>query len=241
MTPTPRGPIEWVLFDVDGTLLDYRATESAALRATLASIGVEATADLVSTYATINASHWAALERNETTPERIRVERWRDFADAVGVATDPETVAEFYVASLASAHHPLPHAADVVARLAADRGIGVITNGFGDVQRPRLAAAGLLDHVRSMTVSDEVGASKPDPVIFAHALASMGDPDPAHVLIVGDNVVADIAGGAAAGMRTCFYDGHAPMRADVLADPGLVGADHAVRDLRGVLDIVGAR
>ncbi|MCW1776794.1 aldehyde dehydrogenase family protein [Pantoea ananatis] len=53
-----------------------------------------------------------------------------------------------------------------------------------------------------------MGVAKPHPGIFAHALAQLGDPPPAQVLMVGDNPQADIAGGLAAGLHTCWFNAH---------------------------------
>lgn len=59
----------------------------------------------------------------------------------------------------------------------------------------------LSKHFDLIVCSGEVGAAKPDGRIFAHACARLCV-DPARVLHVGDTVVDDYEGGAAAGLRT---------------------------------------
>ena len=81
-----------------------------------------------------------------------------------------------------------------------DRGIkiGIVSNVPQDL-RPIFAAHHLGDLVDSFTHSFEVGAEKPDPVIFLRACESLGT-KPEETLMVGDHPVAD-AGAVKAGLR----------------------------------------
>ena len=54
-----------ILFDADGTLLDFKAAEKNALEATLRYIGVEPTEELTLRYSAINEGMWKMLERGE--------------------------------------------------------------------------------------------------------------------------------------------------------------------------------
>jgi len=63
------------------------------------------------------------------------------------------------------------------------------------------AELGLSEYFDAILCSAEVGAAKPDPRIFAEAVARLRV-DPARVLHVGDTVVDDYEGAAAAGLRS---------------------------------------
>ena len=54
-------------------------------------------------------------------------------------------------------------------------------------------------------VSEEAGVAKPDPRIFAIALERLGA-DPAEAVMIGDSWVNDIAGAAAAGVRSIWFN-----------------------------------
>jgi 2-haloacid dehalogenase len=195
------------LFDLDGTLLDYDAAESAALDATLRGAGLATSDDVRAAYRRINAAHWQRLEEGRTTPDRLRVERWRELlvdhdlshVDAGGVADD-------YIGHLANGAHLLDGALDVLDDLGRDHRIAFVTNGLADVQRPRLGAAGLLDRAEIVVISDEVGVAKPDAGIFDLAVDLMGEPPRREILMIGDSLSSDIAGGAAAGMDTAWVN-----------------------------------
>lgn len=194
-----------VLFDLDGTLFDYDAAEAAAVTATLRGAGLDPDGEVVASYRRINAQHWGALERGETTAARLRVERWEEvLAEHDVTDVDVGALAQRYLAALAAGSQLVAGAVEVVAAVAARHPVAYVTNGLADVQRPRLEASPLRSYTRSIVISDEVGAAKPDPAIFEAALAELGDPTPDRVTMVGDNPVADIAGAASLGMATVW-------------------------------------
>lgn len=84
--------------------------------------------------------------------------------------------------------------------------MAVLTNGLSRVQRPRLAGAGLLPWFDLLIISEEIGAAKPARAFFDAAWERMGRPAPERVLIIGDSWEADIAGAAACGWRTCWFN-----------------------------------
>ena len=71
----------------------------------------------------------------------------------------------------------------------------------GRVVRRLLDAAGLLEHLRVLAFSDEVGAPKPDPRAFLAALGPL-EVAPDQVLHVGDLRRTDVAGARALDMQT---------------------------------------
>jgi 2-haloacid dehalogenase len=195
----------WALFDLDGTLFDFEAAEAAAVTATLQRAGVPVTPDLLAGYREVNARHWLALERGETTPARLRLERWGELLQQAGVhGIEVEELAERYLGDLAAGSHVIDGAEEVLDDLAATHRIAFITNGLANVQRPRLEASPLRRHGEALVISEEVGAAKPDPAIFAAALHAMGSPPRAAVTMIGDSLSADIAGANAFGLTSIW-------------------------------------
>jgi HAD superfamily hydrolase (TIGR01509 family) len=93
-----------------------------------------------------------------------------------------------------------PDAAPVLRSLRA-RGVRVAAvSNVGFDLRPVLAGLGLLELLDACVLSFEVGAAKPDPRMFAAALAAL-DASPAETLMVGDHPEAD-GGAAALGIST---------------------------------------
>lgn len=96
----------------------------------------------------------------------------------------------------------------VVDRLERMRAAGwrciVVTNGRADTQEAKLRTTGLAPLVDGSVVSDAIGLRKPDPEIFRRALDLLAAPDPARVVMVGDDPRADIEPAAALGLRTAW-------------------------------------
>jgi putative hydrolase of the HAD superfamily len=117
--------------------------------------------------------------------------------------------------------------AEVPGVLAQLRELGVarvVVSNWDVSLRGVLDDTGLTALVDDVVISAEVGAAKPDPVIFARALAVAGvSADEA--LHVGDTAEADLAGARAAGIRALHLDRSGADR-DALASlaelPGLV-------------------
>jgi len=88
--------------------------------------------------------------------------------------------------------------------------LGIVCDvGFtsGEQLRDVLHRAGILERFDGWAFSDEVGAYKPDPVIFHHALREIGGVEPGRAAHVGDLRRTDIAGARAMGMVAIRYRG----------------------------------
>jgi HAD superfamily hydrolase (TIGR01509 family) len=103
---------------------------------------------------------------------------------------------------------PAPPAVEpLLARLARDRVVGILSNWPLAATVDRFAeAAGWLPHLRAIVVSQRVGTIKPHPAIFAVALEELGGPRPDSVLHVGDDWAADVVGARRAGWRAAYLD-----------------------------------
>jgi 2-haloacid dehalogenase len=196
----------WLIFDADDTLFDYRAAEDCALAATFASAGVAFQPDWAPVYRTVNARAWRELEAGRINQARLRTSRFEELFAELGLALDAAEFGSAYLGHLSRQTQLVDDALEVVEALRSGHGIAVVTNGLAEVQRPRFATSPLGRHVDHLVISEEVGIAKPDPAIFALALERMGDPDPHEVLVVGDSLASDIAGGNAAGLATCWFN-----------------------------------
>ena len=203
-----------LLLDLDGTVLDFEASQRQALRTTIEALGVDWDDEHARTYARINALLWEAYERREIEATALRSTRWRQFLEALEVEADPDDVGTDYLAIFAAGAHLIEGAAEAVAALAERVTIVAVTNGFGDVQHERLERTGLDQYLAGVVVSDEVGAAKPQQRIFDVAFEVAGHPPRDRVAIVGDSLTSDVAGGRAYGITTIWInpDGadHAP-------------------------------
>jgi 5'-nucleotidase len=111
---------------------------------------------------------------------------------------------------------PLHGASKLLNTLRGKVKLGIITNGFTELQQVRLERTGFRDHFDVLIISEQVGVAKPHPDIFEHALSVMGHPSRDKVLMVGDNPDSDILGGLNAGLHTCWVNAdNKPEPADI--------------------------
>ena len=125
---------------------------------------------------------------------------------------------------------------DVVPALSALRALGCslgIVSNFDSRALRILDGLGLAPWFASVTLSSQVGATKPDRAIFARALALHGI-DAARALHVGDSPVEDCEGARAAGLRAVLIDrsGRHASRADLVRVDSLVELAGIIRDPR---------
>lgn len=83
-----------------------------------------------------------------------------------------------------------------------DRGtpLGILSNFDSRIERV-LESCGLRSFFSSVTIASTTGAAKPDPRIFAAAVAKCPGLDPARALHVGDSYTDDYLAARAAGLR----------------------------------------
>ena len=88
--------------------------------------------------------------------------------------------------------------------------LGIVSNGEAENQLGKIERTGLDGLVDAVAVSGAVGVRKPDAEIFRIAAEGAGCSLADGGWMVGDNLTADIGGGAAVGLRTVWVDAAGP-------------------------------
>jgi putative hydrolase of the HAD superfamily len=122
---------------------------------------------------------------------------------------------------------------------AAGWSVAVVTNGPTSTQDQKVRATGLEGLADAVCVAGEVGASKPDPLMFTEAARRAGTTLEG-AWMIGDNLDADIAGAQAVGARTVWikreYDWLTYASG---VEPDLVAADFP-EAVRRLLELTGS-
>lgn len=204
-----------VLFDLDGTLLD--ATDLPLAVRGVADLLAERLPDLdAAALVAANATEWQELwpEIEDdwmlgTLPgARLNDLAWRGTLARCGV--HDESLVTFASATFRELERglvrPYPDVAPTIAALSATGiRLGLVTNGASVLQRDKIHALGLDGVFDPVVVSSEIGARKPDRVVFDHAVVTAGL-DPAATWFVGDNLWVDVLGAGRAGLRTVWLN-----------------------------------
>lgn len=211
--------MEFLLLDLDDTILDFHKAERIALAKTLKDFGVEPTDAVLSRYHIINRQHWERLEKGELTRDQVQEGRFRVLFEELGRAADPVAVTRVYEHNLGIGHYFLPGAEEAVQSLHKKYRLFLASNGTASVQHSRLTSAGLYPYFEQVFVSQEMGLNKPSKAYFDACFARIPGFDPQRAMMVGDSLTSDILGGINAGIKTCWVNPtHAPVRADIQPD-----------------------
>ncbi|MEW6306632.1 MAG: HAD-IA family hydrolase [Verrucomicrobiota bacterium] len=195
--------IEAVTFDVGGTLIEPWPSVGHVYAEVAARHGVKApdVATLNRQFAAAwkgkgefdySKDSWFALVAKtfgtqlETLPPGFLEDLYAHFGEPVAWRVRDDVVPAF----------------DELASLGLD--LGVISN-WDERLRPLLHKLKLTSFLNSITISCDIGFTKPSPVIFEQALKDLGAP-PQSVLHVGDNHREDVEGATGAGLHAVRLD-----------------------------------
>ena len=164
-----------LLWDIDGTLLDFHASERAAIRTLFRKYGFgECTDAMLKRYADINTVYWQKLERGEMAKADILVNRYIDFFREYGLDTSKASAFnEDYQLALGDTIVFYPHALETVQALKGKCFQAAVTNGTLTAQTKKLRNSGLDKWLDAFYISDEIGFEKPDVRFFEHMLADL--------------------------------------------------------------------
>ena len=195
------------LFDLDDTLLDFKASEQLSFARTLEALGMagDLTALFLS-YQAINLELWRAFETGTVSKDFLKVERFRKTFAESGLALDPEAASRLYLESLSDTVVLIDGALRLCETLAGLGEVGIITNGVEAIQNQRIAKSGLREHISFVATSEACGYAKPDVRFFEYA-ARMARPFvKEEAIIIGDRLDADILGANRYGIDSCWFN-----------------------------------
>ena len=223
---------EWLLFDADDTLLDFKLGEHRAITATLADAGLPTDDEVIATYSRINDNLWKMLERGEVTKDRLKVLRFEQFCEHYGFECDGVALAESYVENLKKQTVLLDGAEDVCRALYGKYKMYIITNGIEAVQTARFGGCAIKEYFEKCYISDAIGVAKPKKGFFDAVAADIEGFDKSKALVIGDSLTSDIKGGVEYGIDTCWLN---PTGKEV---PDGMDITHVIGDIRELLGIL---
>lgn len=195
---------EILLFDLDGTLLDFDKSEISAFYKLLDIKGIGHPDDVFRFYKEINSGLWRAYEKGEISMQTLLDTRFGKTLERFGYDIDGKAWEKEYRAYLGDYGYIMEGAGEVLKNLARDHRVFAITNGVGDTQINRLRLAGMLDSFEDIFISQVMGHQKPSLGFFEYVMAHIKDFDIRKALVIGDSPISDIQGGINAGIDTCL-------------------------------------
>jgi len=192
-----------VLFDLDETLIDRAASIRRYAHLFWASFS-----DQLAQPEAEFIEHLVELDGNGYVS---RTEFFGSLADeASSDSVTAESIELHYYESILDNPTLIEGAAEGLVRLrTAGVPLGIVTNGATRNQWRKIRNTGLETQVEGCFVSEQVGAKKPDPLIFQSACDAMGL-DPERSWFVGDHPLLDICGSTDFGFQSIWVKRSTP-------------------------------
>lgn len=226
--------VKVLLWDIDGTILDFLAAEKVAIKKCFEVCGLgECTDEMIVRYSKINKKYWEKLERGEMSKPEILVGRFEEFFASEGIRTDcAPTFNKEYQVRLGDTICFNDNAFELLKSLNNQVKQYAVTNGTKVAQDKKLKLSGLIDIFDDVFISEELGIEKPGIGFFEKVWEKIGKLSSEEVMIIGDSLTSDMKGGNNAGILCCWYN-----TKGVINDKGL-RIDFEIDDLQKVKDIL---
>lgn len=228
------GTIKAVLWDIDGTLLDFAKSERCAVRKCFSIFELgECTDEMLEMYSKINKKYWKRLEKGEITRRQALIGRFEEFFEKNGLPLN--IISDFnneYQYRLGDFAYFCGRGKYVVSCLKGKVKQYAVTNGTLIAQEKKLKKSGLDKLLDGVFISETVGIEKPDKRFFNAVFEEIGHYESDEIMIIGDSLSSDMAGGNNAGILCCWYN------RDGAENTEGVKIDYEIKSLMAVLDIV---
>ncbi len=190
-----------IIFDLDGTLCRYELGTKQVIAATLERVGLplDSLGDLDSA-ATRYIELWHEEEKVRS-PQPFRERIWARLLAEHGINEDglARILGDTYISIRLPSLRLDPAAVPLLTALRPRYRLGLLTNGPGEMQWPKMERLSLEPYFDEILVAGDVGIYKPDPQVFEIILSRLNEL-PSRALYVGDSYQMDVVGAKHAGL-----------------------------------------
>jgi HAD superfamily hydrolase (TIGR01509 family) len=221
---------EAILFDFDGTLVDFVASDIRSLKWLHAHVATSVRFEDFLETAVTEITHFHQLvDENQIDPLLMHEFRLKCTFSKHQIVWRSDYL-NLYKNRLVAACIPFAGVEALLCSAKKKVKLGLVTNAYdGQEQRKRIHNSGLGRFFDSIIVAGEVGVYKPNRAIFLHTLKSIGTV-PGKTLFIGDSIKHDIIGAKSVGMKTVLFHQQANSRPH--------NADYAVANIEALQDLL---
>ena len=222
-----------ILWDVDGTLLDFLYSQKYAITKCFRTAGRDITEEQIKRYSQINDDYWRRLELGEITKDQLLTGRFATLFEEYKIKDiDLAVFAKEYQEALGSVFSFIDDSLTICKAFQEKVRQYVITNGVTATQMNKLKLSGLAEAMDGIFISEQIGTPKPAKEFFDYCLKHIKEKDKSKLLIVGDSLSSDIKGGVLSGIPTCWY------RPEGAINDTPYHPDYEISDLHMLYDIL---
>ena len=201
-----------ILFDIDNTLLSFDEYVKESMKTGFQKFEIGIYKDeMFDIFTEVNTGLWHALEKGDISFAELKKKRWNMVFERLGLSADGEAFEKYFRECLFENAIPMDGAMELLDYLRDKYTLGVASNGPYLQQLNRLKICGMLPYFSDYFISEEIGSQKPTVSFFKTCIDRLNSKSkeeilPSEIMIIGDSLSSDIAGGIQIGMQTCFYN-----------------------------------
>ena len=223
---------EFLLFDADHTLFDFKTGEYYALKEALEFHSLPSGDDVIERYSEINVKYWKMLERGEIDKKSLMLARFVEFAREYGFEDKAEALSDLYMSNLSHQAQLFDGALSMIEQLSKKYRLFIITNGVKSTQDGRFGISPITKYFERIFISEEIGYEKPNKEFFDAVARGIDGYDPKKAIVIGDSLSSDIKGAINSGLDCIWYN---PNKKDA---PNGWEITHNVSDFDEILEIL---
>ncbi len=200
-----------IFFDLDRTLWDFEQNKVEALADLYTNHSLDRffpdIITFVDTFTRTNDYLWAKYIKGDLTKDILRYKRFELALSEFGLNDRwlAQQLGEEYLDIMPLKTALIAGAEDLLHYLHARYKLHIITNGFNEVQVPKMQRCGIAHYFEWVITSENAGYHKPDPRVFGYSL-SKANAKKNESVMVGDDLEVDIVGAKKFGMDQIYFN-----------------------------------
>jgi len=202
-----------IFFDLDRTLWDFDQNMNDALRDIFFDFNLDSVFPDVKTFISTFTKHndylWEKYRLGELKKDILRFKRFDLTLRDYGVNNQllAKKIGEEYIRITPTKTALIPHTREVLEYLNQKYKLHIISNGFNEVQFPKLEKCHIAQYFDKVITSESSGYHKPCPEAFGYSLSSANARKEESIMI-GDDLEIDIIGAKKFGIDQVYFNRH---------------------------------
>ena len=227
-----------ILFDIDNTLLSFDEYVKESMKNGFKKFGIgEYKDEMFNTFTEVNTGLWHALEKGDISFAELKKKRWNMVFEHLNITADGEAFEKYFRECLFDNAIPIDGAMDLLDYLRNKYTLCVASNGPYLQQLNRLKICGMYPYFSDYFISEEIGSQKPSISFFQTCIDRLNSKSneqilPSEIMIIGDSLTSDMAGGIQIGMQTCFFN---PCRKPISGEMNLNYQVTSLKEIKSIL------
>ncbi len=187
--------IKYILFDLDGTILDFNMGEKDAFIKTINNFfDYKVKEEDIKKFSELNEYYFNEYKNKKMERKEFHFNRFNEILKYLGLKNDPVELNKYYVESLKYEAIIFDDVIEILDYLSNKYQLFIASNGMIEVQNKRLEISGLKNYFKKIYVSEDIGFNKPDIEFFNYIFNDLNDFNKDNYIIIGDRLDSDILG-----------------------------------------------